>query len=67
MALTITSSSYAGKHAGLYVNAALKAADSLEYLTVRENVNYKEVINKVAGSDLVKDATCDFTKNSATL
>ena len=29
MALTITSSSYAGKHAGLYVNAALKAADSL--------------------------------------
>ena len=67
MPISITSSSYSGKHAGLYVNAALKAADSLEYLTVRENVNYKEVINKVAGSDLVKDATCDFTENSATL
>jgi hypothetical protein len=67
MALTITSSSYAGKHAGLYVSAALKAADSLEYLTVRENVTYKEVINKVAGANLVKDATCDFTENSATL
>jgi len=67
MALTITSSSYAGKHAGLYVNAALKGAESLQYLTVRENVNYKEVINKVAGADLVKDASCNFTENSATL
>ena len=67
MALTITSSSYAGEHAGLYINAALKQAKSLEYLTVRENVNYKEVVNKVAGSNLVKDRSCDFTDNSATL
>ncbi len=67
MALTITSSSYAGKHAGLYVNAALKTAASLDYMTVRENVNYKEVLNKVAGANLVKDASCDFTENSATL
>ena len=67
MALTITSSSYAGKHAGAYVNAALKTAASLEYMTVRENVNYKEVLNKVAGANLVKDASCDFTENSATL
>ena len=67
MALTITSSSYAGKHAGLYVNAALQNAASLEYMTVRENVNYKEVINRVSGANLVKDASCDFTENSATL
>jgi len=67
MALTITSSSYAGKHASLYVNSALRTASSLEYLTVRESVNYKEVINKVAGADLVKDATCAFNENSATL
>jgi hypothetical protein len=67
MALTITSSSYAGKHAGAYVNAALKTAASLDYMTVRENVNYKEVLNKVAGANLVKDASCDFTENSATL
>ena len=67
MALTITSSSYAGEHAGLYINAALKQAKSLEFLTVRENVNYKEVVNKVAGSNLVKDRSCDFTENSATL
>jgi hypothetical protein len=67
MALTITSSSYAGKHAGLYVNAALRTASSLDYMTVRENVNYKEVVNKVSGADLVKDADCGFNENSATL
>ena len=67
MALTITSSSYAGRHAGLYVNAALKTAASLEYMTVRENVNYKEVINKISGADLVKDATCAFNEQSAAL
>tara|TARA_R110002074_G_C12512168_1_gene663472 strand:- start:742 stop:1605 length:864 start_codon:yes stop_codon:yes gene_type:complete len=67
MALTITSSTYAGKHAGLYVNAALRTASSLDYMTVRENVNYKEVVNKVAGANLVKDADCAFTENSATL
>ena len=36
-------------------------------MTVRENVNYKEVINRVSGANLVKDASCDFTENSATL
>ncbi len=67
MALTITSSSYAGKHAGLYTSAALNLAASLEYMTVRESVNYKEVLNVVTGANLVKDASCDFTENSATL
>jgi len=67
MALTITSSSYKGTHAGAYVSAALKTASSLEYMTIRENVNHKEVINKVAGADLVKDQDCAFTENSATL
>lgn len=67
MALTITSSSYAGEHAGAYISAALRQASSLDYMTIRENVNYKEVVNKVAGSNLVKDRSCDFTENSATL
>jgi len=67
MALTITGSSYAGEHAGLYISAALKQAASLQYMTVRENVNYKEVVNQVAGANLVKDRSCDFTENGATL
>lgn len=67
MALVITSSSYNGIHAGNYVSAALKTAASLDYMTVRESVNHKEVINKLAGADLVKDATCGFNEQEATL
>ena len=67
MGLTITSSSYAGEHAGLYISPALKQAKSLEYITMRENVNYKEVVNKVVGADLVKDGTCAFNEQSAAL
>tara|TARA_R110000824_G_scaffold136028_2_gene299538 strand:- start:52 stop:918 length:867 start_codon:yes stop_codon:yes gene_type:complete len=67
MALTITSSTYVGEHAGSYLNAALRTADSLEYMTIRENVNHKEVLNNVAGADLVKDQSCGFVENSATL
>ena len=67
MALTITSSSYAGEHAKAYLSAALKQAESLKYMTIRENINFKEVMNKVAGANLVKDRSCDFTENSATL
>ena len=67
MGLTITSSSYAGEHAGLYISPALKQAKSLEFITMRENVNYKEVVNKVVGADLVKDGTCAFNEQSAAL
>jgi len=67
MGVSITSSSYAGKHAGLYLNVALKQAKSLEFMTVRENVNFKEVVNKVAGANLVKDKDCGFNENSASL
>lgn len=66
MALTISSSSYAGEHAGLYINAALRQADSLNYMTVRENVNYKEVIQVGSGA-LLKDATCNFDEQSTAL
>jgi len=67
MGLTITSSSYAGKQAGEYLHAALNGADSLEYATVRDAVNYKEVLNNLTNSNLVKDATCDFDEQSSTL
>jgi len=67
MALTITSSTYAGSQAGAYLHAALKGADSLEYATVRDAVNYKEVINTLTNSNLVKDATCGFDEQSSTL
>tara|TARA_R110002020_G_scaffold110765_3_gene255881 strand:- start:7155 stop:8036 length:882 start_codon:yes stop_codon:yes gene_type:complete len=64
MALTITSSSYNGEHAGQYVAAALNAAKSLNFMTVLDNVNHKRVINKVAGAHLVKDSTCAFNETA---
>ena len=60
MAFT-TTSNYAGKAAGFYISAALKEAKSLDYLTIMENVKYKSNIQRMAGSGVVQDATCDFT------
>ena len=60
MALT-TTSNYAGKAAGFYISAALRQATSLEYLTMIENIKFKSNIQKMNGTGLVKDATCDFT------
>ena len=62
MALTVTSN-FAGKAAGFYISAALKQATSLDYLTVMENVKYKSNIQRMAGSNVVRNATCDFTAN----
>ena len=60
MAFTVTSN-YAGKAAGFYISAALKEATSLDHLTVLQNIKYKENLQKVAGSDLVRNADCNFT------
>jgi len=60
MGFSITSN-YAGEHAGQYIAAALKSADSLEYLTVLENIKFKRNISKVATTGMIADATCDFT------
>tara|TARA_Y100000401_G_scaffold54879_1_gene43191 strand:- start:608 stop:1522 length:915 start_codon:yes stop_codon:yes gene_type:complete len=65
MAFT-TTSNYAGKSAGFYISASLKEAKSLDYLTIMENVKYKSNIQRMAGSSVVADATCDFT-NAGTL
>jgi len=59
MAFT-TTSNFAGKAAGFYISAALKEAKSLDFLTMIENIKYKSNIQKMAGSGLVVDATCDF-------
>ena len=60
MAFNVTSN-FAGKAAGFYISAALKQAKSLEYMTMIENVKYKSNIQRMAGSDVVRNATCDFT------
>ena len=60
MAFT-TTSNFAGKAAGFYISAALKQANSLDYLTMIENIKFKSNIQRMAGSGVVADATCDFT------
>ena len=60
MAFT-TTSNYAGKEAGFYISAALKQANSLDFLTLMENIKFKSNIQRMEGSSLVADATCDFT------
>ena len=60
MAFT-TTSNFAGKAAGFYIAASLKEAKSLDFLTMIENIKYKSNIQRMAGSSVVVDATCDFT------
>ena len=56
-----TDSNYAGKAAGFYISAALRQSTSMEYLTMIENIKFKSNLQKMAGSGLVQNATCDFT------
>jgi hypothetical protein len=60
MAFT-TTSNFAGKAAGFYISAALKASNSLDYLTMIENIKFKSNIQRMAGSGVVADAECNFT------
>ena len=60
MSLSVTSI-FSGKAAGFYISAALKETRSLDYLTLIENIKFKSNIQRMAGSSVVRDATCDFT------
>jgi len=60
MAFGVTSN-YAGKAAGFYINAALKEATSLDFLTMIENIKFKSNIQKYSNSGLIVAAACDFS------
>ena len=63
----ITNSTYAGEAAADYIAAALLSARTLDnqLVTIKPNVKYKEVIQKVDVSSLVADASCDFTATAS--
>lgn len=63
---TSITTTYAGEFAGKYIAAALLSAPTLERggLTIHPNVKYKQVIQKVATDDIIKNATCDFDATS---
>jgi hypothetical protein len=64
---TITNTTYSGEAASGYVAAALLSANTLDkkLVTVMPNVKYKSVIQKLATSGIVQDASCDFTTSGS--
>ena len=66
----INNSTYAGEAAADYIAAALLSARTLDnqLVTIKPNVKFKEVIQKVDVSGIVQDASCDFvTSGSASI
>lgn len=63
----INNSTYAGEAAADYIAAALLSARTLDnnLVTIKPNVKFKEVIQKVDVSSLVADASCDFTATAS--
>ena len=64
---TITATTYSGEAAAGYIAAALLSANTLDkkYVTIMPNVKYKSVIQKLATSGIVQDASCDFTTSGS--
>lgn len=64
--LTISNSSYAGEKAAGFIAAALLSANTLDKggVTIKPNVNYRQVMQKIAVGDVIADASCDFTATS---
>jgi hypothetical protein len=66
-ALPTITSTYAGEAASGYIAAALLSARTLDnkLVTIMPNVKYKSVIQKLAVSGIVQDASCDFTTSGS--
>jgi len=64
---SIANSTYAGEAAADYIAAALLSARTLDnqLVTIKPNVKFREVIQKVDVSSLVSDASCDFTATAS--
>ena len=63
---TSISTTYAGQFSGKYIAAALLSSPTLdkEYITIKPNIKYKEVIKKYSNDAIIFDATCDFNPTS---
>ena len=58
---TSLTTTYAGKYAGEYIRQAFLANESLQYVTVKENIDYKAVVKKLVDTVTFAAPTCDFT------
>jgi hypothetical protein len=63
MATTVSiTSTYAGQFSGKYIAAALLSAPTLdkEYITIKPNIKFKEVVKVLSQANIIFDASCDF-------
>jgi hypothetical protein len=60
---TSITTTYAGQFSGKYIAAALLSAPTLdkEYITIKPNIKYKEVVKTLSQTNIIVDASCDFT------
>ena len=58
---TSLTTTFAGKEAGAYIKSAFYANETLKYITVKENIDYKQVVRKLVDTITFADDTCDFT------
>ena len=63
---TSITTTYAGEKASGFIAAALLSAPTLDKggITVKPNVQFKSVMQKLAVGDIIADASCDFTATS---
>ena len=64
---TSITTSYAGEKAQGFIAAALLSAPTLDKggITVKPNIKYKQVMQKLSVGDIVADASCDFAATSS--
>lgn len=58
---TSLTTTYAGKYAGEVIKPAFLANESMQYLTLKENIDYKQVVKRLVDDVSFAAATCDFT------
>lgn len=58
---TSLTTTYAGKYAGEYILNAFLANDSLQHVTVKPNIDYKQIVKKLVDDITFAAPTCDFT------
>ena len=58
---TNVTTSYAGKYAGEYLRAAFLANDTLQNITLRENIDYRAVVKKLVDDITFSSPTCAWS------
>jgi hypothetical protein len=62
MATTVNNTTtFAGRFAGEYIKAAFYANETLQHVTVKENIEFKQVVKRINDNVTFANATCAFS------